>query len=113
MIYKVFNILVTFALVSFAWIFFRAESASEAFIIIERMFTISGGLFVNYQTLAHGLFGVLILFLVDYAGERNGAGNLPVKAKHWLSEIFIYAGLTLLILLTGVLDGAQFIYFQF
>jgi D-alanyl-lipoteichoic acid acyltransferase DltB (MBOAT superfamily) len=38
----VLGILVTFSLINFAWIFFRANSVADAFLIIQRIFTLQG-----------------------------------------------------------------------
>ena len=38
--HKVLQTLITFALVDFAWIFFRAESLSAALFVIRSMFTV-------------------------------------------------------------------------
>lgn len=113
MFLKLLNIIITFSLVSFAWIFFRADSTETAFTIIQKIFTFKGEVFFDYQTFTHGLFGIVILLLADIAAERSGSLALPFKTNHWLKETIIYVGLVSVILLTGVLDKSQFIYFKF
>ncbi len=110
---KVFNIAFTFILVSFNWIFFRADSASDAFHIIGRIFSHGGDLFFDYQSFVYGLFGIIVLLLVDYLGEKFGSDNLPFKTNHCITEQLLYAGLAIIIILTGVLNSSQFIYFKF
>lgn len=110
---RMFNMVITFLLVSFAWIFFRADSASEAFKVIEKIFSFNGSLFIDYQTITHGVFGIIMLMVIDYIGERNAAVSLPFKTNHWVKEVLVYTSLAVTIILTGVLDGGQFIYFQF
>jgi D-alanyl-lipoteichoic acid acyltransferase DltB (MBOAT superfamily) len=110
---RVFNIVITFLLVSFTWIFFRADNATVAFQIIRKIFSSSGDLFIDYQTITHGLFGIVLLLFIDYLAEKRGAVDLPFKTSNWIKEVIVYAGLAVIIILTGVLDGGQFIYFQF
>ena len=44
---KTVSMLSCFVLVAFAWIFFRANSVDDAFIIIQKIFTQQGKLFVD------------------------------------------------------------------
>lgn len=111
--YKLINIPVTFILVTFAWIFFRASSLGEALQVIERMVKVRGSLFIDFQTLFHGMIAVAILLVFDIIGERNGSEDIPFRTNNWLLESIIYAIILVTIILFGVLDGGQFIYFQF
>jgi D-alanyl-lipoteichoic acid acyltransferase DltB (MBOAT superfamily) len=111
--YIIYKILVTFILVSFAWIFFRAKTTQEAFHIVSSIFSFSGQLFIDYPTFIYGLSGILFMLFFEYRREYYSESSLPFLTNHWIKEIMLYGSLVIIILLTGVFDGGQFIYFQF
>lgn len=126
MTYKIFQGICTFALVDFAWIFFRAESVEIAISYICRMFTTFDVRdFLNESLFEMGLdmkevylliFLVLFLFAVSLVQEK-------MVVRHWLtnqSTVFrwvIYLISVFFILLWGIYgedyQQTQFIYFQF
>ncbi len=132
---KFFNITITFHLVLFAWIFFRAAYITHAKIIIKNILSIDfksikslsahfinsfgglnildGSLLTMYETRV-AIFAVLIMESVHYLQEHNSPlvrdiGNKPTWYR-W-SGYIVFA---LLILLFGKFtEEQQFIYFQF
>jgi D-alanyl-lipoteichoic acid acyltransferase DltB (MBOAT superfamily) len=108
------QIVSTFILACFAWIFFRANSTEDAFLIMRKIFTEPG---IPYKesitTYIYGIFGLGILMLKESHDEF-----FPNKYKFFESEkpivsAFATALIIILILSIGVFDGGQFIYFQF
>jgi D-alanyl-lipoteichoic acid acyltransferase DltB (MBOAT superfamily) len=108
------QILLTFLLTCFAWIFFRANNLTEALLIIKKIFTQSGSLYYeNPSMLIFSFLGILMLLSVEMKKEYyNGKFSLFNNDK-WIVRNLSYAILVILILLLGVFDGGQFIYFQF
>ena len=108
------NILTTFSLVTFAWIFFKADSVAGAFDIIHRIFTTAG--FPFYESpkdLVYALFGTSVLMAVDVKQEFfNGKFSLFYN-RFGVIRIGTIVVLAMAILLFGVFDAGQFIYFQF
>lgn len=120
--------LVTFALVDFAWLFFRANSLKSAFEMIIRIFTRPNAwVFFDQSLYTHGLdenefhiliFAVIVLLLLDLA-KRLTNKNIEI----WLSEQQLWFRWTVIfvVLFTCILfgmygegyDASQFIYFQF
>ncbi len=98
----------TFTFVTFAWIFFRADTLSHATGFINSIFLNWGnttGIKPNYI-----LFLILILLLIDWYLRRDER-SLKVPANRLL-RYAIYLSLTFAILFH--MDGEQsFIYFQF
>ena len=98
----------TFTFVTFAWIFFRADTLQNAFGFIKGLFSNWGEsttLKPNYI-----LFLILILLLIDWYLRRDER-SLKVPANRLL-RYAIYLSLTFAILFH--MDGEQsFIYFQF
>jgi len=111
--YITYKILTTFILVLFAWIFFRADNLQTAFHIIKSIFLLSGNFFIDYKTFAYGLAGILILVYFEFRREYRTESSLPFVTNHWIKEGLLYSALIIIILLVGVFDGSQFIYFQY
>lgn len=108
---NVLRVVLTFSIVSFAWIFFRLPDVGEVFIVIGKIFTNTGHLFVE-PTLLLGIASLAILIIKDSCdqfGSRIRLFNSKYAAIRYLSV----AVLICYILLLGVLEGGQFIYFQF
>jgi hypothetical protein len=114
----------TFHFVSFAWIFFRANSLSDAFLIIRRM----GSDFSNWrwepvwQLMGRTEFGVAVLLIVVLfvfkLFEEQGSVWRRLEAKSvWIRWSCYYSGVGAFVLALLVrardLKPQQFIYFQF
>lgn len=105
------QILITFILICFTWIFFRANNLSDAVLIVNRMFTEKGALFIGQNAgFIYSIIGVVILLSKDLYDELNL--ELSFTNKIYFKYLW-YTSLVLLILMIGVFDGSQFIYFQF
>ncbi len=113
-IYAAIHISITFLLISFSRIFFRSQSVEQAFAIIKRVFSFSGSLLnESITTLAYCFFAIAFLIAVEMRQEfKIPLPSLGVRKNYWLRNAY-YALLVILILLVGVYDGGQFIYFQF
>lgn len=108
------NVFLTFVLICFSWIFFRADSFSHALEIIIRIGTEYGPLFKgDNSSFAFGIFGILLLFLKDGFDEFFPAKKVFFSSSNRLVRTLSYAAIVILIMLIGVFDGGQFIYFQF
>ena len=103
----------TFLYFSFSLIFFKSKSTDTALSIIDKIVIMKGPFFIDIITLLYGLVGVIILLLIGLANIKNNSTSLPFHTKHWFLEQLQYGFLVYFILLIGVFDGGQFIYFQF
>ena len=111
---QIFKIPATFILVSFAWIFFRASSLNDVFIIFNSIFSYPGQLYRGeLQHLVYSVMGIILLITIESIFYFNSKNYTSSISKHWFIEQIKYAVLILTILLIGVFDGGQFIYFQF
>jgi alginate O-acetyltransferase complex protein AlgI len=112
--YIFYKVLLTFVLVLFAWIIFRADSITETIQILKKIFTSSGSVFYEKPSnLIFAVIGILSLIVVDLKREYFNNRFTILYNKY---SVIRYAGIILIvmiILLIGVLDGGQFIYFQF
>jgi alginate O-acetyltransferase complex protein AlgI len=112
---NILNVGITFVLISISWIFFRAKDVQAAGTILRKIFTDHGPLFVgDNKTMIYSVsfLGILLLseFFEEY-GIYEGYGLL--RNRRVLVRRLAYACLVITILLFGVFDSSQFIYFQF
>ncbi len=137
-IYSAFRVLITFGLVCFSWVFFRANGLTQAFVAIKNMFVPSGvigavlganslsQLAQVYQTMpfAHAftwqemllvMFSVALMLLLEFVRQKHGLRKyfdaMPLVLRWALLYSLIFA-----IIIFGVYGEAtvqQFIYFQF
>jgi D-alanyl-lipoteichoic acid acyltransferase DltB (MBOAT superfamily) len=118
------KILITFSLVCFAWIFFRADMISDAFNIISNLFSGWGRAF-TVETLGKipiwgplkfesvvSLISIGILLSVHVMEERGNIIDRFSEKPVWIRWP-VYYFLLLAILLFGNFGAKQFIYFQF
>ncbi len=121
-VFRKMSTLFTFLIVSFAWIFFRAESWDDAKLIVNHLFirfekhdfhlivedkitlSESGGTTVRLSVLF-----VILMFIVERKIEPT---LLSLNKRPWLDFLFICLVLTMVILF-GAFQRTSFIYFQF
>lgn len=106
----------TFCLICITWVFFRANSLSDALYILKGMALspIDGILSTGkLSETAIGLFAVFVLLAVDFLSTRENALRRAFE-RHAALRWAAYLLLCILILGLGVsANEAQFIYFQF
>lgn len=106
------KIVVTFLLATIAWVFFRADSLEMACTIVGKTFSDFGKPFISPEAMLFGLLSILILSAKDIADEFYPRIAVLNSSNKYISGI-AFSVLTVYIILFGVLDGSQFIYFQF
>ncbi len=109
---EVINILLTFALTTFAWIFFRAESVHHAISYIGEIF--SPSLFSVPEIAARRIYLLIAFFLVvEWAGRENqyALATFGVRWPKPLRWAFYYVLVFAIFYFGG--SKQQFIYFQF
>jgi alginate O-acetylation protein len=113
-LHTVFNCLVTFVLVMFAWIFFRANDLHSAFSIIAKIFTDRGSLFTGegIPSLLLGFMCIGILMLKEIKDEMSIKVHALNSKNYWVRIISISLFIAFIIL-TASFNGGAFIYFQF
>jgi D-alanyl-lipoteichoic acid acyltransferase DltB (MBOAT superfamily) len=108
------RIATTFIIVCFLWIFFRADTLTDALTIISGIFTDFGKPYIVWAHIIIIAFVLFILAMQEIIYEKG----FHVSSIHniWLRHSVRYAFIVLtisFIMLFGVLNGDQFIYFQF
>jgi D-alanyl-lipoteichoic acid acyltransferase DltB (MBOAT superfamily) len=113
-LYILLGICLTFVLFASSQIFGRAKNLNDAFLVYKRIFTTSGPLFIgNPSAFIFSIFSLSLLLIKDFTDEFIPSGFLLFENKHKFIRIIAYSSIIILILLIGVFDGGQFIYFQF
>lgn len=126
--WKLLQTIVTFALVVFAWIFFRSDSIEDALCFINRIIVkptpwlmFNGGLYnlgLDRVEMNILVFSVVLLFLVDLIRyvKKQTIDTFLLEQNIWFEWLIIIV-LIVMIFVFGkygpTFDAKQFIYFQF
>ena len=108
------EIVATWLVVTFAWIFFRANSLTEAFAIVGKILTDHGDLYEGegVPSIVLPLLMIMILMVKEIKDELNIRLALVHHRNPWIS-IPATALLVVIILLCAEFNSGKFIYFQF
>lgn len=125
-VYHAVQVAVTFSLITFSWIFFRAKNVSEAFYIVK---TIAMGFVDGLYDLVHRIplglelripgstiiIATLAIALMETVHVMQNKYTIRewIRTKPLYFRWLTYYSLIMLILLFGVFEDQQFIYFQF
>lgn len=135
LLYKAGKIAVTFSLVCFSWIFFRAKNMADASYIVTHLFSgvpeflrnLAGGLttlgtgkgllrpVILYQTKTEFVIvvaAILVMELLHLLQRRGSLRQMVAQQPVWVRWPLYYVGV-LLVMVLGKFNHTQFIYFQF
>ncbi|MBQ7481699.1 MAG: MBOAT family protein [Lachnospiraceae bacterium] len=117
---KMLLTLLTFCIVSYAWMFFRANSISEAFYIVRSMFTdlsISGAMeqmTMSGRSVVKTTLAIILLIIFDLFNERKDMLMQLSRLKaplRWV--IYIVSAIVVIALKVNNQFAQEFIYFKF
>ena len=125
--HKALSALITFILVDFAWIFFRAESLSAAIEMIKSMVHLgnisilwNGALYdlgIGFKSFLVLMFGIAVLLFADFMKYKGIQIRKVILEQELWCRWLCYLSMALFILVFGIwggsYDAASFIYFQF
>lgn len=124
-LYNWVQIFVTFILVSFTWIFFRANKPSDAYYIVTHLFTgmttifqpenlkfIINNLGLGLSQIAIIIFSITLMGSVEYIYSNTKLRTRFLINYRWLRWTGYYV-IILLTIIFGVYNQSPFIYFQF
>jgi len=117
-IFKLVNIVGTYAFVTFTWIFFRAENFSKAWQIIDGIFSLQKGIVHPFFWSFISIGVVSTATIIAVVKSKNSSKNevdgffpiLKLNTVSGLTGFFIACGLLLCLAFTG---EQPFVYFQF
>ena len=126
---KIVSVLVTFTLICFAWIFFRANSSADAFYIVahlgDNLMALPSQLrslsFIKMNILMRrdkwdaiiAMTGVLLLFSVHLIQRRHSIRALIAQQPVAFRWAVYYAAAIAILFFGAFNESQQFIYFQF
>jgi alginate O-acetyltransferase complex protein AlgI len=111
-LFNTLRILKTFLFVSFAWVFFRAESFIKAKLIFKALLRNTANTFETF-TVDYKIWALLLLFILfdtlpfNYRID-NWMGKKPIYLRWSIYAVLIFAVMAL-----GGIENTPFIYFQF
>ena len=125
--YKLFRMAITFALVDFAWLFFRAEGLGTAAAMVKRIVTelhpekLVGQAYYTMGLDRQDFWALLlctaVLILVDSLQYRGKDLNAWFASQNWLFREIALTVIILMIFIFGIwgngYDASSFIYFNF
>ncbi|MBD3170335.1 MAG: MBOAT family protein [candidate division Zixibacteria bacterium] len=116
-LHKVIKVVITFHLALFAWVFFRANSISDAFLILGSMFRGGANWFkpgpkIDGFDINLAIISILVMEAIQLYQERASVLEF-INSKPVLIRWAIYYVAVMVILLFGTFEEVEFIYFQF
>ncbi|TSJ40993.1 MBOAT family protein [Mucilaginibacter corticis] len=114
-LYKPLSILLTFFYACFTWVFFRSPDLGTAMQILHKIVFVHGPCFVgDRKNMIYSVFFILVLLVIDTIKEYRLFNNFSLfDHSSLLVRRLSYVVIVIMILLFGVFDNNQFIYFQF
>jgi len=103
---------IVYLIFAFTEIYGMSSSFDEANLIVKKIFSERGPLFVDFISFLLGFASLFILFVKDIKDEYSLGSGL-FYSKHVAVRIISVILTIVYVLLFGVLNGGQFIYFQF
>ncbi len=125
--YKCFQRIITLALVTFGWIFFRSDSLSGSIMIVKKIFLelapwtlYGGGLFsmgLDGANIVVLILALLVLLWVSICENSGKEVFAKIESSHIITRWTAYFALLFGVLIFGIygpgFEASQFIYFQF
>jgi alginate O-acetyltransferase complex protein AlgI len=108
------QITITFILISLSRVFFRSTSIHDAMLVFKKMCTSTGSIFAQgTSVLVYSFFAIALLLAVEIKREFfPNSISLSNHKSYWVRNAY-FAAMIIIIIMFGVFDGGQFIYFQF
>lgn len=117
--YRVFRVtawLITIIYVSLLWVFFRADSWSDSWMIIGNIFSnFSVAHIIPFFEARYVWVAMMVLIIISHAIPRHVYNSLAVKfvESPWIVKLFLFVVVVQLVVEFAGEDVAPFIYFQF
>ena len=124
---KVLQAIITFCLVDFTWIFFRAPGTKDAIKMIQSIFSVKNieiffdnslyGLGLDRRNFIFMILSIIVLIIVDVCHNKGIRIRAWLKTQNTWFRWLVYIALIEAVLIFGIwgvgYDKAAFIYFQF
>ena len=111
-IIKIGRMLITFLIVTVAWVIFRSPSIGDAVGLVSRYFSTTGMFIASVPTMLYIVLAIIPVILFD-----TGKEFFPILyerlSRYAIVRWSVYLAILSLIVMTGVHDGSSFIYVSF
>lgn len=107
------KIFCTFHLVTFAWIFFRANNVHDALYFVSHLFQGWPKLFIDTNVFGYSSIGICIFLIFEYLQFKSGLSIKKAMSLSWPIRWAVMYFLIFSIILCGVDADNSFIYVQF
>jgi alginate O-acetyltransferase complex protein AlgI len=111
--YILFCCLLTFGLFALSQVFARASSIGNAMVVLKKIVSSRGPLYLDMTNLLYAFLGLGILLLSDFRDEFFPAKVPVFENRSVMIRYASYISVLFLVLYFGVFNGNRFIYFQF
>lgn len=112
-LYIVLCCIVVYLLFSLSQIFGKCATVEDAWVVMSKIFTNHGALFVDLTTLGYAGLMIVILAFKDFRDEFFPNKFKLFESKHIAVRFISYIFILFVVINMGVLDAGQFIYFKF
>jgi len=115
-VYRILTVFIYFQLTTIGWVFFRANTLTDALILIKKMFDFSNMHFTTTYVLYLCIVAVLyFLHVAEYYIRKDGAKLASVWEKYFPAPVraVLYTSLIIVLILFTKGEENTFIYFQF
>lgn len=110
---KLLRGVITFMIISFAWIFFRMPSVEESIYVISNMFSNIRTPFVDVEIFVYAGISLALMTIIDIFLYKCNNNYNQIICKHPIASFILSVFLFFYILMMGQFEGDSFIYFQF
>ncbi len=116
------KIIVTFIFVDIAWVFFRANSLSDAILVLKNSWYFSNlatlkvdlwALGLDIRNMAMLFMGVAVLFVSSVMRQKGTVLVNWISGKNFVIRYALYWSCMIMIIFSMDITGKEFIYFQF
>jgi len=109
----IFNIILTFLLITFSRIFFRSSDMTQAFHYVKNIFSTSIFEKVTVVVPVSLLFFILFFTIIEWIGreQQHGLEQFALRWKKWIRWLFYFVLVILILAFSG--NAQEFFYFQF
>ena len=106
----------TFAITCFAWIFFRAASMQQAYDVLGSIASrtlFNAPAIASKRMLAFAVLGIMVTLALEWISREKQYGLQLDHVRSRPVRYALYYGVIAVIMLGAPLSGGEFIYFQF
>ncbi|HOW30174.1 MAG TPA: MBOAT family O-acyltransferase [Bacteroidales bacterium] len=114
LLYSLLSIALTYIFISFCLILFKTPTPEQALSVLQSIASPPGDLSIDRASMILFItIGGLVLIISDFRSEFKFLQFPQRINNNWIFKQVSYAVMLIYLLVAGVFDGGQFIYFQF